>query len=277
MRDRSFLWTRRLPTAQLLAALPPGLRVARAERLEDRRSVLDTLDRRLSRAGLELALVSAPEGLSLELRDAEGPTLEVPAERAPAWAAELPAELHARVADLLEHRRLLPLWQLAERGTRYRVLDAQDKTVARLALVGREAVALPPPGSAAAPSLRATKLPRRLSLAPLRGYEGEAEEVAKALEEALGSAAESFQDEAQELQVALGLPLAVPATRLVLELDPEEGAERAMRHLVAGLLGLLEAHREGARLGLDAEALHDFRVVLRRLRSTLRELARLAP
>lgn len=69
----------------------------------------------------------------------------------------------------------------------------------------------------------------------------------------------------------------VPSLRSPIQLDRGTPAGVAARQALAHLFALLRAYEDRVRRPLDAEPLHDFRVVVRRLRSVLRELAEVFP
>ena len=120
--------------AQALESLEGSFSTRREPTSTCRRLYFDTFDWRLYRQGLTLcsrvldgrtALELTLAGDRLESRLANGAL--------PAFAADLPAgAMRARIAPLIEARRLLPLAQLETTGQILRVLDDQEKTVARV-------------------------------------------------------------------------------------------------------------------------------------------------
>lgn len=63
----------------------------------------------------------------------------------------------------------------------------------------------------------------------------------------------------------------------LLPLDPVTPAAEAMRSVHRPLLTIILANEDGVRIGDDIEALHDFRVFMRRTRAGLRQMRRVYP
>ena len=128
-----------------------------------RRCWLDTFDWRLHRAGLELEQVEMNGGTSFELRTRDGHDLGVSAATPidwPALAGALPAgAVRERVAAVTGIRALITTARFEGSRSTVRVLDDEDKTVARLHVDTAEG----DDGSTA-----------RLTVSPLRGYDREA-------------------------------------------------------------------------------------------------------
>jgi len=64
-------------------------------------------------------------------------------------------------------------------------------------------------------------------------------------------------------------PPSAPGARRRPDLDPEERADGALRRLLATLFEAMRSNEEGVRRAQDPEALHDYRVALRRTRTAL--------
>jgi CHAD domain-containing protein len=236
------------------------------------RVYLDTFDWRLHRQGLRLCSRGIEKGATiLELVSegdrCEGDRLECRLANGtlPAFAADVPAgTMHARIAPLIESRRLLPLASLETTGQTLRVLDDQEKTVARV-VVERTAVTTPENGESVA------QLPPILRLEPLRGYPAAARRVARHLEDRVGLAAGDWQPFTDALE-AVGRSPGAYGTRPAIKLSGDMRAGQAVAAVCRRLLDNMVANEDGMRRDLDVEFLHDFRVGVRRTRSALAQL-----
>ena len=176
------------------------------------------------------------------------------------------------VRDLLEPllgiRRLLPMASVSVRARTLRVLNEDDKTVARIVVEEHRLVA---------DALReGQSLPTRLRLLPVRGYARELGDTARQLEQALRLRA----TDASLFHAAMAAAGRTPggySSNLDYRLDPQERADAAAKEIMRGLFDTLEANIDGARGNLDAEFLHDLRVATRRTRSALSQIKGVFP
>jgi CHAD domain-containing protein len=231
-----------------------------------RRTWLDTFDWRLYRAGLALEQVTAQGRVELTLTGRGGEVLA--AERLAtdaklSWPSLLTALPPGPLRELLEPivgvRAFLPVARAASRVQELRALNRDAKTIARLA-VDRMSVTFPS---------RATA-PARLSLTPVRGYQGHADKVGRllagvpgvtvgrgsALDTALAAAGCRAGERA-------GKAASVP-------LSPGMPAATALAAILTGLLDSLEANVPGVVRDVDTEFLHDLRIAVRWTRSALK-------
>ncbi len=159
------LWSSPQPSAisAALRALAGTYTVAMGRPATARRTWLDSVDRRLYRAGMALTATAGTAGgaETLELSDADGATVTAGPDTAgwPRLLGGLPAELRPRLEPVLGVRALLPMVQVAGSSVAGRLLDAEGKTVLRLVYERPATIA----GSRA-------RLPGGLRLIPLRGY-----------------------------------------------------------------------------------------------------------
>ena len=162
-------------TPAVLAALTAEFNVLpeRAVAAAQRTTWLDTFDWRLHKAGLTLEHVPARGGSELRLSGADPG--QAATQLVTGWQASRPHLLAAlaggpvgtRIAGLAAPRALIPLVATSTVTSVYRLLNEDNKTVARL-LVDRPSVVGPRPGEPAA------ALPPRLTIAEVRGYPGQA-------------------------------------------------------------------------------------------------------
>jgi CHAD domain-containing protein len=254
--------TRALPAADegqlelsgIVAALGTAYSVQTGPRQYVRRARLDTFDRRLSAAGLTLEHQQLTSGQRLVLRRPGGASaLSVPVKdpRWPALADALPAgPLRDAVASLTGIRALMVTSDERRSVRRLELRNQDAKIVAR--------VELDEPASASG-------APAKLSVRPLRGYDEQARRAGRLL---AGLGPHSARPALQSVDVAQSP-----------EPSPEAGPRVTDRsapatELLAGALGdFLTAMREnlpGLLDDVDTEFLHDFRVAVRRTRSTLK-------
>ena len=226
---------------------------------------LDTFDWSLRRAGLALKGVHSPSGVLLNLESLDGgATCIARMARLPSFAWDLPAgQVRDRLEVVVKVRRLFRVLQVGYSEPTLKILDKRDKTVARVMVERTQ------PGGGRGPTCR--KLPLRLVLAPVRGYEKSMRQVTRFLQQELGM--ESFAaghpmmmvaPEALELD-ALSGSLLIPLER---SMRSDESAKRVFRHLLMSLI----RHEAGTRKDLDSEFLHAFRVAVRRTRAGLARL-----
>ncbi len=250
-----------------LVALGPQLRWRGDGRARTvRRAWLDTFDWRLYRAGLTLELATGRGTAELTLTGRDGAVVAAqPAGGAggrPRWPALLGAlpvgPLRERLRPVVGVRALLPVARAASTVHELRVLNSDDKTVARVA-VDRMSVSYP----------ARTALPPRLTVTALRGYQAQADKLAGIL-----AAARGVSDPAAgALEAALEAAGRQPgdySSKISVRLSPRAPAVTAVTAVLQQLLGTLEANVAGVVRDIDSEFLHDLRIAVRRTRSALK-------
>jgi CHAD domain-containing protein len=210
-----------------------------------RRARLDTFDHRLRAAGLTLQHQSGRDGDVLVLGDGET-TLSQPLGnlRWPALADALPAgRLRELTAPVTGIRALIAMSQESRRLRRLDLLNEDAKTVGRIEVDEPESP---------------TAGPAQLTVRTLRGYEDQAQRAARLLSGAglrpLRRRAERDHDSPPKPTTA---DRNAPATLLLTT-----GLKGVLATMRTNLPGLLD--------DVDTEFLHDFRVAVRRTRSTLK-------
>lgn len=182
----------------------------------------------------------------------------------PGFASELPpGAVQQLLAPVLGIRRLLPMVEIDTRSQTLRVLNEDDKTVARI-VVEHNTLAVVARG-------RQDALPARLLLLPVRGYDAELAATASALSEVLTLEPEQAPLVLEAL-AATGRRPGTYSSQLDYQLDPSQRADAATKGILLGLLDTLEANIDGSRRNLDPEFLHDLRVATRRTRSALSQI-----
>jgi CHAD domain-containing protein len=189
-------------------------------------------------------------------------------DKAPRFARDLPpGRLRERLDTIVEMRELVPLVTITSRVHTLRVLNRNDKTVARVAF---EDNSVRRPGSA-----RSIALDRRAVVIPVRGYQKPCKQLVKALE-SMGLAP-AGDDLMLAALVKVGNTPSGYTPRLDLHLEDGMRADQAARRILLRLLDIMEANEAGSRVGTDTEFLHDFRVAVRRTRSALTQIKGVLP
>jgi CHAD domain-containing protein len=239
--------------------------------LDRRESFLDTFDWRLYRK--DGTLRSAQDGRSTVLRwnALDGtPLYRLRTLAAPDFVWDLPpGPFRTALEPLLEMRRLMPRLEIADRGRTLQILDASEKTVARLHLV---AASTNIPGA----SSPAMTLPVLLTAEAVRGYEAEHEKLVAWLERELRQQPTTGSQIDSALEV-LGLNPASTPYKFAVQLNPGMRSDVAVQRILQTLLDTMRLNEEGVRLDLDSEFLHDFRVAVRRTRSALTQIKDVYP
>jgi CHAD domain-containing protein len=262
-------------------------------------TVLDTVDRRLRDAGVELLLDRHLGAPRLTLRDHSGrPPLvtDVPGAARAAGAGidppggrpvrflldDLPPGLlRQRLADVLEERALLPLVLLRLEARSVRVLDEREKTVVRLGITSPLALGAADPAQAFtggpidAPD-GGVLLATRVVVAGVLGYPKPLARVTALLTEDAGLRT-STSGAADEALRALGGEPDGLRTKVRVPLTPEVRTDRAAVAVLDDLADIATSNLAGTLADLDPEFLHDLRVAVRKSRSVLRELKRAFP
>ena len=192
-----------------------------------------------------------------------------PLESEPGLLNDMPAgPVRERLSTLLEMRRLLPMVDVISQQTPLRLLNDDEKTVARL-IIEQNRFREPHSG-------RHGILNCRLRLQPIRGYPEAFEHSRTLFEEELGFCLLD-QALAHEALLAAGHRPGAYSTKLDEQLDPGQRADLATKQILRGLFATLEANIEGACQDLDSEFLHDLRVATRRTRSALSQIKGVFP
>jgi CHAD domain-containing protein len=230
-----------------------------------RRSWLDSVDRRLYRAGMALTATTGTDGRAetLELRGADGATMTAGPDTAgwPRLLDGLPGELRSRLEPVLGVRALLPMVQVTGSSAAGRLLDAEGKTVLRLVHERPATIA----GSR-------TQLPGGLRLIPLRGYATAAVRAGRIVQ-----GAGLVRDDRSGYAAALAAAGIDPDATAAPVIQPELPGDVAVARVLVSFLDEMDAAHDGTVADIDIEFLHDFRVAVRRSRSAVKLLGDLLP
>ena len=243
-------------------ALAPRFTVVPGRRSRTvRRTWLDTFDWRLHRAGLTLEYITGrgPGELVLTGPDGERITAAAGGTRWPAPADVLPGgPLRDRLEGLTWVRALLPAAKAASSVAEFRLCNADDKTVAWLT-VDHLLAAQP----------AAADLHTRLSVTAVRGYQAQADRIARYLATEPGVTPGALPPLDAVLATAGHAPGEYTG-KVDVTLDPAMPARMALAAVLLRLLDTLEANVAGTVRDIDTEFLHDLRVSVRRTRTALK-------
>lgn len=261
------LWTSPQPSAisAAMRALAGTYTVAMGRPVTARRTWLDSVDRRLYRAGLALTATAGAAGgaETVELSGADGATVTAGPDTAgwPRLLGGLPDELRPRLEPVLGVRALLPMVQVSGSSVAGRLLDAEGKTVLRLVYERPATIA----GTRA-------RLPGGLRLVPLRGYAMAAVRAGRIVRDA-----GLVRDDRSGYAAALAAAGVDPDATAPPAVRPELPGDVAVARVLLSFLDEMDAVHDGTVADVDIEFLHDFRVAVRRSRSVVRLLGDLLP
>ena len=247
-----------------------------------RRLWLDTFDWRLYRSGLTLEQVSSRGATEIVLTGRDGTIIatdhvvrrepgggpgagsggEGANGRATRWPGPLEAlpigPLRDHLAPVVGVRALLPVARAVSTVRDWRVLNSDDKTIARIT-VDRMSVTYPAAGA----------VPPRAVVTALRGYQTQALRVTDLLA-ALPGVSDGNQSGMEAALAAVGRRPGDYSGKVDVRLTPRMPASVAMATVLNSLFDTLEANVNGTVRDLDTEFLHDLRIAVRRTRSALK-------
>jgi CHAD domain-containing protein len=247
-----------------------------------RRLWLDTFDWRLYRSGLTLEQVSSRGATELVLTGRDGTVIatdhvvgrkpgagtgagaggEGGNGRATRWPGPLEAlplgPLRDHIAPVVGVRALLPAARAVSTVHDWRVLNSDDKTIARIT-VDRMSVTYPASGDA----------PARVAVTALRGYQAQAMRVTD-LVAGLPGVSGGGQSGLEVALAAVGRRPGDYSGKIDVRLSPRMPAAVAMATLMNSLFDTIEANVNGTVRDVDTEFLHDLRIAVRRTRTALK-------
>jgi CHAD domain-containing protein len=232
------------------AALQPKFALAAGPERAVSHTWLDTFDWRLHSAGISLEYIDDGP-LVMQLPD--GSRLQGPrAKKWPALLHDLPAgRLRDALAPMVAPRALLSVVTVRRAVRESRVLNADEKTVARLLTESAD------DGTS------------QLQVQPLRGYEVDGDRIAHLLARVDGLAAATTTPYDDALAVAGRSPVDHEHD-VAGQLRPETPAPVAVANVLARFAAAIDDNVAGTIAAIDTEFLHDLRVAVRRTRSILK-------
>ena len=228
--------------------------------ISERFAIYDTFDWRL----FNKSLVLYGSGNKLFLRKAAKSriihTIEITS--FPVFIWDFPdGELKRHLAPIIKMRALLKLVEVYSRSAPYRVLNRDEKTVARLVVED-----LRSSGAKGAPALA-----MHLWLKPVKGYPKYLRDLAKQFEEAGLSLRNKEEIFYKALEIEDKKPGSYSA-KVNIQLDPDMRSDEATKVILRFLLHVLRINETNIEKDLDTEFVHDYRVAIRRTRSALGQI-----
>ena len=235
----------------LAAALQPKFAVAVGPERAVSQTWLDTFDWRLHAAGISLEY--AEDGpLTAHLPDGARLQCPLPARGWPAQADDVPAGLlRDALAPIITPRALLPVVTAHRTARESRVLNHDEKTVARLVIENDD---------------NGTS---RVLVQPLRGYDAASDWIARRLTRVDGFTAVKTTPYDDALANASRKPSDYDKSPTV-PLRPETPAPVAIATVLQHFVAAIDENLAGTIEAIDTEFLHDLRVAVRRTRSILK-------
>ncbi len=185
----------------------------------------------------------------------------------PVFAWDLPENsLRQRLEPIIKVRALLPLADLHIRSRTYRILNKDEKTVARL--VTTEARTLDE-GSEFV-------LATYLSLRPVRGYPKYSRKLAKRLGR-VGTKTPMLEDLYFSALERTGQNPGSYSGKLNLKLKAKKRSDSSTKVILRYLFEIMKANEAGIKADIDTEYLHDYRIAIRRTRSALSQIRNVFP
>lgn len=163
------------------------------------------------------------------------------------------------IGSVVGERRLLMVGAARVQTTHFRVLNADEKTIAHLSV---DVFFAPEQGE---PSETV------VTLLPVRGYLRHFRRLVVLLD-AAGLTASRWQESFEQIVAATGKPPGAYSARPDYQLRPDMRSDEAARLIHRQTLDVMRANEEGIKADWDIEFLHDFRTAVRRTRSALSQI-----
>ncbi|MGD2269159.1 MAG: CHAD domain-containing protein [Desulfobacterales bacterium] len=227
--------------------------------------LLDTFDWRL----FNKSLVLSASGKKLWLRKLTQNNMihSVDFNTLPIFIGDFPAgELKEFLAPIIKMRALLQLVELHSRSAPYRILNQDEKTVARLAF---EEFRM-------SRNQNAPILISCLRLKAVRGYGKYSQHLAK-LFKAAGLTIDKDESLYFKALTAAGNKPGSYSAKMNVQLEPRMPSAEAAKTVLRFLLQVMRINQDYIEKDVDTEFLHDFRVAIRRTRSALGQIKSVFP
>ncbi|MGD8962459.1 MAG: CHAD domain-containing protein [Desulfobacterales bacterium] len=250
---------------QLIDQLAGQYAIKKMSRVDGNLTLYDTFDWRLFNKSL--ILYSSANRLVLRKLKKSDILHNIEFSRMPVFIWDFPdGDFKKRLAPIIKMRALLKRVEVQARSMPYNILNADEKTVARLVF---EEVR-------PAQGRKKTALARHLWLKPIKGYPKYERLLAKCLRDAglkTGTEKEFFLN-------VLALADRAPgsySSKVNIQLDPAMRSDEATKIILRLLLKVMRTNEAVFEKDLDTEVLHDFRVAIRRTRSALAQIKNVFP
>ena len=250
---------------QIMRQLAKTYTLRKEPSVAERLTIYDTFDWRLFNKSL--ILYSTARKLFLRKLTKSEILHGVEFSKVPVFIQNFPdGELKAKLTPIIKMRALIPLAQYHSRITLYRVLNPDEKTVARLVFEEFR-----PSRNKRRPALAV-----HLSLRPVKGYPKHARNLAKSLHEA-GLTICTEKEFTLNALAAAGKKPGSYSAKVHMQLDPDMRSDQASKIILGFLLNVMRINEAIFEKDLDTEVLHDFRVAIRRTRSALAQIKNVFP
>lgn len=212
----------------------------------------------LRHAGQELSLEHLSSGESLN---------GLTSHSAPEFTWDLPeSPLRKRLESIIKMRALMTLAEVNARVMVYRILNADEKTVARLVYTKVRTLDLD----------SEPVLASYLSLLPVRGYPKYMRKLAKHLAR-IPKVSSMIQDLYVSALERAGKKPGSYSGKMDLRLKPKKRSDVATKEILGYLYEVIRANEAGIKADIDTEFLHDYRIAIRRTRSALSQIRNVFP
>ena len=250
---------------QLIAELSNSYAIKTERSILKRIAIYDTFDWRL----FDKSLVLTVSGKSLLLRklfktdNLHGSEISRP----PLFLKDLPnGELKELLSPIIKMRALFKLVEVYSWSRFYRILNPNEKTVARLMYE----------------EIRSNRdkespvLAAYLWLHPIKGYSRYSSNISTLLNGA-GLSPDTKEDIYFKLLASVNKIPGCYSSKLNLKLDPDMRSDEAAKIILRSLLQVMKTNESYIEKDLDTEFLHDYRVAVRRTRSALGQIKNVFP
>ncbi len=225
----------------------------------------DTFDWRLYSAGGVLVVKNAGkyyDATWLPNEAGTGPGLTARLKSRPVLIGDFPeGPLATHLSTLLDCRALIPLTRLRSKRKMFKLLDTEEKTVARLSIL--RVVATPASGTRIV-----HELPLIVMLHPVKGYDKALNAASDWLAGTIGVSANQGSVYLDAVRVTGHRP-GDYSSKFQITFDEEMSGVAAAQRILDNQLRAIEMNEDGILKDMDSEFLHDFRVSLRRTRSAV--------
>ena len=250
---------------QLIDQLAGQYAIKKTSRVDGRLMLYDTFDWRLFNKSL--ILYSFANRLVLRKLKKSDILHNIELNRMPVFIWDLPdGDFKKQLAPIIKMRALLKLVEVQIRSMPYNILNADEKTVARLVFEEVRPVE----------SRKKKALARHLWLKPIKGYPKYERLLTKSLRDAglkIGTEKEFFLN----VLVLAGREPGSYSAKVNIQLDPAMRSDEATKLILRFLLRVMRTNEAVFEKDLDTEILHDFRVAIRRTRSALTQIKNVFP
>ncbi|HHE07887.1 MAG TPA: CHAD domain-containing protein [Chlorobaculum parvum] len=244
--------------------LPKNWKIAKISTRRERQIFYDTFEQEAFRKGLAVVRRKA-RLLVLELNSGQL-LAETPFSNSPSsfFADTLPeGKARKLLAGCTEHRAFINRCAVDNFISSWKILDEDDKTVARLEYESIQPV----------DSTSDAVFPHHYSITPLKGYHKELAQMLLALPEPIDAyRIVSFKERFITIMEAAAPFDQSYSAKLHLQLDPHAPIHENILRLLRFTTSVMEQNEEGIRKDIDSEFLHDYRVSVRRSRSIIKLL-----